>query len=364
MRRGIAICIVVFAQWGAAWADYSSGLRAYKAGDYASAFVEWRIAAAEGDPSSQFELATLYEIGLVTQRNLVQAYAWYNVAAAKGYPGARIARDKLAGQMTADQLTRARQAAAKHGLSAEQGSTGSDITVTPPQMTDYHVGLRAYQDGDYTKPFVEWRAAAGEGDPRSQYELARLYESGQVTSQNLAQAYAWYSVAAAVGHSNARIAREELAQRMTPEQMAKAQQAAAKHGLPVAQGSTISSGSTSSQQAALTEQPTDIRPEAPTPKGLRVAALFGLWCSDALSLELSRDSLTFHLPDGEEVPFDVRSYELRRDVIWVYWKDKSKKLMVTEFGNFSEDEVAMVQVRGRVEPGGTWHVYERAFSRC
>ncbi len=44
------------------------------------------------------------------------------------------------------------------------------------------------------------------GDPRDQYALARLYHLGKSGSQNLAEAYEWYSKAAQQGHDGAQYA--------------------------------------------------------------------------------------------------------------------------------------------------------------
>lgn len=48
------------------------------------------------------------------------------------------------------------------------------------------------------------KPAAGAGDMKTQYALARLYHTGQFGSQDLNQAYAWYSKAAEQGHPGAQ----------------------------------------------------------------------------------------------------------------------------------------------------------------
>ncbi len=90
-------------------------------------------------------------------------------------------------------------------------------------MADYEAGREAFNAGNYTSAFVEWRIAGGKGDARSQYDLARLYEEGLGVPQNFVHAHAWYNLAAGHGLGEARAARDDLAKRMTPDQLARAQ---------------------------------------------------------------------------------------------------------------------------------------------
>jgi TPR repeat protein len=92
----------------AAWADFYDGLRAFDAGDHGTAFAEWKAAADSGDAKAQFRLAELYEDGLGTPQNFVQAHVYYNLAGAQGDAEARAARDAIAENMTKEELARAR----------------------------------------------------------------------------------------------------------------------------------------------------------------------------------------------------------------------------------------------------------------
>lgn len=106
--RRTALLLAISLVWTQALADLSDGLRAFNAGDYATAYLEWRITAAEGDPIAQYALGRLYEIGLGVPQSLVHAHAWYALAAVQGYAEAQRARDSLAARMTEEQLTKAR----------------------------------------------------------------------------------------------------------------------------------------------------------------------------------------------------------------------------------------------------------------
>jgi TPR repeat protein len=118
---------------------------------------------------------------------------------------------------------------------------------------------KAYLKGDYEKSAKELESLANMGEPRAQYDLAVLYDKGLGVPQSDAQALKWYSRAAehgdrraqynlglmymngqgippdyvlayywislslAQGDEHAAAAREYLAEKMTPEQIAHAQ---------------------------------------------------------------------------------------------------------------------------------------------
>ena len=61
--------------------DFDKGLSAYNAGDYQTAFNEWKPLAEEGDPSAQFNLGLMYETGDGAARDYAEAIKWYRLAA-------------------------------------------------------------------------------------------------------------------------------------------------------------------------------------------------------------------------------------------------------------------------------------------
>ncbi len=66
------------------WADYSSGLDAYKRGDYAVAMHEWRALAEDGHAQAQTSLGWLYLNGRGVVRDYAQARQYFEQAAAQG----------------------------------------------------------------------------------------------------------------------------------------------------------------------------------------------------------------------------------------------------------------------------------------
>ncbi len=90
-----------------------------------------------------------------------------------------------------------------------------------------------YQDGrgvsrDYAAAASWFARAAGQEHAGARFNLATLYRYGFGVRQNLIEAYAWYDLSATVGHADATSARDLVARRLTPVQLAQAQQRAAE----------------------------------------------------------------------------------------------------------------------------------------
>ena len=64
--------------------DFDKGLSAYNAGDYQTAFNEWKPLAEEGDADAQFNLGLMYETGDGAARDYAEAIKWYRLAARQG----------------------------------------------------------------------------------------------------------------------------------------------------------------------------------------------------------------------------------------------------------------------------------------
>lgn len=93
---------------------------------------------------------------------------------------------------------------------------------------DYEAGQRASDAGRPAEALEQWRVAADDGDSRAMLALGRLYEMGMGTPQNYILAHMWFNLAASRGEMDAVAAREALAARMTPQQVAEAQERASQ----------------------------------------------------------------------------------------------------------------------------------------
>ncbi len=123
--------------------DFMAGLAAYDAGDYRTAFEEWRAlaeaggaeaqtalaglysagegtpvdataavrwyrrAAEQGDAVARQNLGDLYEQGRGVARDLVSAYVWLSLAAEQGRSWSARRRDEIAAQLTPEQRAQA-----------------------------------------------------------------------------------------------------------------------------------------------------------------------------------------------------------------------------------------------------------------
>jgi TPR repeat protein len=166
-----------------AWADFETGMDAYNRGDYATVLNDLRPLAEQGDANAQNNLGVLYYNGQGVPQDYVQARQWFEKAAAQGEANA-------------------------------QNSLG----------VLYYNGEGGPQD--YTKARQWYEKAAAQGDAYAQFNLGVLYYNGQGVLHDYVQAHMWSNLAAANGHKKAVDLRDRLARKMTPAQIALAQQLA------------------------------------------------------------------------------------------------------------------------------------------
>ena len=71
----------------------------------------YRLAAEQGDAEAQSNLGNRYANGTGVPQDYVQAYMWFNLAAAQGDEGARDNRNRVADMMTPAQIEEAQRLA-------------------------------------------------------------------------------------------------------------------------------------------------------------------------------------------------------------------------------------------------------------
>jgi TPR repeat protein len=107
---------------------------------------------------------------------------------------------------------------------AEKGSVGAQLKLGV--MYETGQGVRR----DYTEAARWYRKAAEQGHADGQLLLGLMYKGGQGVPQDYVEAYKWISLAASRAGIDDREkyaeAREELARKMTPQQIAEAQRQA------------------------------------------------------------------------------------------------------------------------------------------
>jgi hypothetical protein len=166
-----------------AWADFKAGMDAHHRGDYATALHEWPPLAEQGNAAAQSNLGLLYANGHGVLQDYVQARQWWEKAAVQG--------DEIA-----------------------MNNLG----------TNYLNGYGVPQD--YKTALFWFRLAADRGNATAQAKLGLMYKNGLGVPQDFIHAHKWYNLAGANGEKFGTESRDQLAERMTPAQIAEAQQLA------------------------------------------------------------------------------------------------------------------------------------------
>lgn len=99
---------------------------------------------------------------------------------------------------------------------------GSGISIA-----DYNAGTAAFNAGDYTRAFQEYRQSAQTGNSLAQYMLGRMYAEGRGVGEDKLAAYMWFDLSASNGNSRAIAARDSIAADMDENEIEQAQQMAA-----------------------------------------------------------------------------------------------------------------------------------------
>ena len=112
MRHLTAIICLTFAvllgSAGEGWsADLQKGWDAFKNKDYATALLEWKPLAEQGDADAQNNLGVIYNNGWGVLLGFVRAHMWFNIVASSGNTNASKNRDIVAKRMTSNQIEKA-----------------------------------------------------------------------------------------------------------------------------------------------------------------------------------------------------------------------------------------------------------------
>ena len=94
---------------------------------------------------------------------------------------------------------------------------------------DFQTGVEAFERGDFAAALDEWRPLAEQGSARAQGNLGAMYYLGQGLPEDDVQAYAWLNIAVAQGEKNIEAAKKIIAESMTREELARAQELAREY---------------------------------------------------------------------------------------------------------------------------------------
>jgi TPR repeat protein len=184
--------------------------------DYAEALKWFRKAAEQGNAEAQSRLARMYHTGKGIPRDYAEALKWYRKADEQGNTtaqsmlGLMYSRGQGVPQDWGETIKWYRKA-------AEQGDVLAQVQIA--QL--YNKGEGVPQN--YAEALKWYRKAAERGDDVAQSNLGLIYEHGQGVPQDFAEAYKWYNLAASQGSKWDSLNRDNLASKMTPEQIAEGQ---------------------------------------------------------------------------------------------------------------------------------------------
>jgi len=211
---------------GPALAGWDEGVAAYTRGDFEAAFREWRPLANQGNVNAQNFLGILYRDGQGVPQNYAEAVKWFRKGAEKNHAGAQF---NLGGMYF-------------NGWGVPQDYTMvvkwySRAALQAYPKAQNHLCLM-YRDGrgvprDYAEAVRLFRNAADQGHAGAQFNFGNMCLNGWGVPQDFVRAHMWFNLAAArnlLSETEKRDiavkARDQVAMKMTPVQIALAQKLA------------------------------------------------------------------------------------------------------------------------------------------
>ena len=147
------------------------------------------------------------------------------------------------------------------------------LAVALPAGADYEAGQRSLDAGEPAAALEQWRTAAAAGDAQAMLGLGRLYLQGLGVLQDYVEAHKWFNLAASRGEADGARERDALAEKMTPQQVATAQERAAGW-----QPEAVEAGATAepppgseTEPAAAADPEAVVAPLPPSPEDIREA---------------------------------------------------------------------------------------------
>jgi TPR repeat protein len=100
------------------------------------------------------------------------------------------------------------------------------FAASPMAAGPFEDATAAFRKGDYATALRLFRPLADQGYAPAQYILGVQYALGQGVPKDFVRVHMWFNLAAAQGDKGAVLARDAIAQGMTPAQIAEAQKLA------------------------------------------------------------------------------------------------------------------------------------------
>ncbi|MGE0717712.1 MAG: hypothetical protein AB7P02_19850 [Alphaproteobacteria bacterium] len=112
-------------------------------------------------------------------------------------------------------------------------ATASALAFVTPAAgaADYGSGLRCYEYNDFGCALSNWMPLAMNGMTRAQYRIGSFYAEGTGVPVDMAEAYKWFSLAAAKGDRTSMEALESITPTMSRAQLEEGMRRAQEAGL-------------------------------------------------------------------------------------------------------------------------------------
>lgn len=128
-----------------------SGIQRFAKGDFDKAMEYFKMGAYYADKFSQLSIGLMYLNGNGVARDPVAAYAWFKLAAERGYPDFVATRDRVAAELTPEQRAAADKVSAelepKYGDAVAKPRMAKQLRLARTQLTGSHTG---YDSGAYS----------------------------------------------------------------------------------------------------------------------------------------------------------------------------------------------------------------------
>ena len=180
-------------------------------------FKETKAKAEKGDAKAQYSLGTYYRHGKGGTRDSVEAAKWTRKAAEQGHATAQFILGVC--YRDGDGVTKdAVEAAGWYRKAAEQGYAEAQFFLAASCRYGNGVVKDTVEAGTW------YRKAAEQGHGDSQYDLGLCYARGEGMAPDYVEAHKWLSLASVQGDHGAKKYLSQIETKMTPEQIAEAQQ--------------------------------------------------------------------------------------------------------------------------------------------
>lgn len=193
---------------------FTLGVKAYQQGNYSQMIFNWEKAVEQGNANAQYNLGICYENGQGVEKDLKKAFDLFHSAAQNKHTGSqyKIGVYYAEGIYVLRNIKEAMKWLEK---AAKQGDKNAiaQFDLLKDEMSNGTLVKKLLdcakieeKENDLEKALNDYEQAAEIGDAKVQYNLAKIYEKGQITQKDSKKAFVWCEKAANQGFMYAQLA--------------------------------------------------------------------------------------------------------------------------------------------------------------